>query len=249
MTGNWAGGVLGCVLVGALAVGCGDDSDDDGGGGGGASEPSASASVEDAALAGTFVTEALTGHQLVEGSTLSVAFEDATMAVSAGCNTLFGAYVDDDGLRWEAEPASTLMACDPELSEQDAWLTTLFTEGVSVEESTDTELVLTSGDVRIELTRTDTEEPASSDYAAVLNGPASAEPSEVVQLTLTNLGSSRDSYQITVLPVDAGEVAPRHVSIDPDRSAKIDVGVKTVPLIVVVESAGAGAYVDSFTIR
>ena len=245
MTGNWAVGVLGCVLIGALVVGCGDDSDD--GGGGGGTEPSASDGAEETSLAGTFVTEALTGHQLVEGSKLSVAFEEGSMAVSAGCNTLFGAYVDDDGLHWESEPAGTLKACDPELEEQDAWLTTLFTEGVSIEERTDDELVLTAGDVRIELSRTDTDEP--SDYAAVLNGPMSAKPDEVVQLTLSNLGSSRDSYQITVLPTGSGEVAPRHATIEPGRSAKVDIGVKTTPLTVVVESAGAGGYVDAFTIR
>jgi heat shock protein HslJ len=237
--------VLGCVLVGVLLVGCGDDSDDDGGGS--AEEPSATESAEETALTGTFVTEALTGHELVDGSTLSVAFEEGTMAVSAGCNTLFGAYVDDDGLHWESEPAATMKACDPELEEQDAWLSTLFTEGLSIEERTDTGLVLTAGDVRIELSRTDTEEP--SDYAAVLNGPAKAEPDEVVQMTLSNLGSSRDSYQITVLPDGSGEVAPRHLTIEPGRSAKLDIGVKTTPLTVVVESAGAGGYVDAFTIR
>jgi heat shock protein HslJ len=245
VTRDWAVGLLGCVLLGALVVGCGDDSDD---GGGSEAEPSASDTAEEtAALAGTFVTEALTGHQLVEGSTLSVAFEEGSMAVSAGCNTLFGAYVDDDGLHWESEPASTLMACDPELEEQDAWLTTLFTEGVSIEESTDNELVLTAGDVRIELKRTDTDEP--SEYTAVLNGPSTAEPDSVVQLTLSNLGSTRDSYQITLLPADGGEVQPRHATIEPGRSAKVDVGVKATPLIVVVESAGAGGYVDAFTIH
>jgi heat shock protein HslJ len=245
VTGNRAVGVLGWVLIGALVVGCGDDSDD--GGGGGGTEPSASDGAVETALAGTFVTEALTGHQLVDGSKLSVAFEEGSMAVSAGCNTLFGAYVDDDGLHWESEPASTLKACDPALEEQDAWLTTLFTEGVSIEERTDDELVLSAGDVRLELSRTDTDEP--SDYAAVLNGPMSAEPDEVVQLTLSNLGSSRDSYEITVLPTGSGEVTPRHATIEPGRSAKVDIGVKTTPLTVVVESAGAGGYVDAFTIR
>jgi len=248
MTRNWGVGALGSVLVGALLLGCGDDSDE---GGGGRTEPTST--VEAAGLAGhTFVADRVTGHELVEGSTLTVAFEDDAMAVSAGCNTMFGAYVEDDQLRWEAEPASTLIGCDQPLAEQDAWLATLFTDGLNIEESTDAELVLTADDIRIELSRTDTDDAASSsesDYAAVLNGPSSAEPPEVVQLTLTNLGSSRDSYQITVLPTDAGEVASRHLSIDPERSAKVDVGVKTTPLIVVVESAGAGAYVDSFTIR
>ena len=247
MTRDWAVGLLGCVLVGVLVVGCGDDSDD-GSGSGSEAEPSASDTAAKTALAGTFVTEALTGHQLVEGSTLSVAFEDGSMAVSAGCNTLFGAYVDDDGLHWESEPASTLMACDPELEEQDAWLSTLFTEGLDIEESTATDLVLSAGDVRMELARTDTEDPAS-DYAAVLNGPGTAEPGSVVQLTLTNLGSSRDSYQITVLPEGTGEVAPRHATLEPGRSAKVDIGVKTTPVTIVVESAGAGGYVDAFTIR
>ena len=76
------------------------------------------------------------GHEgLVEGTNLRVGFEDDGLSVSAGCNTLFGPYVEDDGVvRWENEPAGTLMACEPELSEQDAWLTTLFTDGMTVKE-------------------------------------------------------------------------------------------------------------------
>lgn len=246
MTRTWAVGVLGCALVGALLMGCGEDSDD---GGNEPTEPAASA--EEAALAGhTFVADTVTGHELVDRTTLTVAFENHSMAISAGCNTLFGAYVDDDQLRWEAEPASTFIQCDPPLAEQDAWLTTLFTDGLTIEENTGTVLELASGDIRIELSQSDTDEPtSSSDYAAVLNGPTSAQTPETVQLTLSNLGSSRDSYRITVLPPESGAVAPRHVVIEPGRSAKVDVRAKTTPVVVMVESAGAGGYVDGFTIR
>ena len=162
------------ALVGALLAACGDDDSD---GGSDTSSPAADAAQVE--LEGhTFVAdEVATGHELVEGTNLRVGFEDDGLSVSAGCNTLFGPYVGDDGVvRWENEPAATLMACEPELSEQDAWLTTLFTDGVTIEDSADADLVLTSGDVRMELSRTDRggstapSEASTLDFAARLTG-------------------------------------------------------------------------------
>ena len=140
------------ALVAALLAACGDDGDSDSG-----DDPSPSADAAQVELTGhTFVADEVTGHELVEGSNLRVGFEDDGLSVSAGCNTLFGPYVEEDGVvRWEGEPAGTLMACEPALSEQDAWLTTLFTDGMTIEDSDDADLVLTSGDVRMELSRTD----------------------------------------------------------------------------------------------
>ena len=91
------------------------------------------------------------GHDRVEGSEVLLVFELGTMAVSAGCNTMFGEFVVDDGtLRWSSGPAQTLKACSDELTAQDQWLTALLTDGVSTSYD-GRDLVLTAGDVTIEL--------------------------------------------------------------------------------------------------
>lgn len=240
------------ALVGALLAACGDDDSD---GGSDTSSPSADAAQVE--LEGhTFVADEVTGHELVDGTNLRVGFEDDGLSVSAGCNTLFGPYVEDDGVvRWENEPAGTLMACEPELSEQDAWLTTLFTDGMTIEDSEDADLVLTSGDVRMELSRTDRggssapSEASTLDFAARLNGPLTADPPAVLVFTLTNVGRRRDTYGLTITPPDAGAVAPRHLAIGSGRSEKVQVEVTSTPLLIKVESLGAGGFVDAFAVK
>ena len=56
----------------------------------------------------------------------------------------------DGVLAWSGDPASTMVACEPELSDQDAWLTELFTTGVEATADGST-LTLTAGDVVMEL--------------------------------------------------------------------------------------------------
>lgn len=146
------------LLVGVVsmaATSCGDGSDD-------RSTASATGTSSEPAGGGTEITvEALdgktyestsvTGHDLVEGSSIVVAFTDGSMAVSAGCNTMFGTPAVDDGvLRWTGTPAATLMACSDELMAQDTWLTDLFTAGLDVTGDT-TSPTLTRDDVVIEL--------------------------------------------------------------------------------------------------
>ena len=241
------------ALVGALLAACGDDGDSDGG-----DDPSPPADAAQVELAGhTFVADEVTGHELVEGSTLRVGFEDGGLSVSAGCNTLFGPYVEEDGVvRWENEPAGTLMACEPALSEQDAWLTTLITDGMTIEDSDDADLVLTSGDVQMELSRTDlgggSAAPSAAsmlDFAARLNGPLTADPPAVLVFTLTNVGRRRDTYGLTITPTDAGAVSPRHLALGSGRSEKVQVDVTSTPLLIKVESLGAGGFVDAFAVK
>jgi heat shock protein HslJ len=240
------------ALVGALLAACGDDGDSEG-----SDDPTPSVDAAQVELAGhTFVASEVTGRELVEGSHLRLGFEDDAMSVSAGCNTLFGPYLDDDGvLRWEKQPAATMMACEPELSDQDAWLTTLFTDGMTIEDSDDADLVLTSGDVRMELSRSDLggstapTQASTLDFAARLNGPLTANPPEVLMFTLTNVGRRRDTYRLTITPSDAGAVAPRHLAIGSGRSKKVQVEVTSAPLLVKVESLGAGGFVDAFAVK
>ena len=93
----------------------------------------------------TYESTAVEGHELVPGEPVRLTFEGDTMSVSAGCNTMFGAFEVTDGtLAWSGEPASSLVGCEPELADQDAWLAELFTTGVEASSDGST-LTLTSG--------------------------------------------------------------------------------------------------------
>lgn len=99
----------------------------------------------------SFVSTRVDGRDLVPGSEVLLVFELGTMAVSAGCNTIFGELEVDDGvLRWSSGPAQTLKACSEELTAQDQWLVEFFTDGASATYD-GPNLVLTAGDVTIEL--------------------------------------------------------------------------------------------------
>jgi hypothetical protein len=66
------------------------------------------------------------------------------------------------------------------------------------------------------------DDPAAPDFAATLNGPDTAEN---------------------------GTVKPRHLTIEPGASAKVDLEVEQTPLTIEVESVGAGPGLDEFTIN
>jgi heat shock protein HslJ len=85
------------------------------------------------------------------------------MSVRGGCNTMFGAYTVADGtLAWSGEPAATLIGCEPELSDQDAWLLDLFTQGLEAT-SDGTTLTLTDGATTIELSGADQSSAAAEE--------------------------------------------------------------------------------------
>ena len=131
------------LSLSGLAQGCSDDDSDTA-----TDDTASSVKIADRALVSTEVS----GHDLVEGSTIQVSTEDDSLTVIAGCNTMSAAYTYEDGkLAWSAEPATTMMACDPALMDQDQWLSELFTEGVEVSGS-GSDVVMTQGDVSITLT-------------------------------------------------------------------------------------------------
>ncbi len=107
------------ALASALLIGaCG-------GGASASSGPSASPGPSDrtSALDGrTFLATKVEGRVLVAGSQLSLRFGDGQIGASAGCNSMSGPYaIDGDHLVINAL-ATTEMACDPLLMEQDSWL-------------------------------------------------------------------------------------------------------------------------------
>jgi heat shock protein HslJ len=128
----------------ALLAACGSDDE----GGGGASPPE-TGDLE----ASTFSSNDVSGHDLVEGSTITLSFQEGTMAVKAGCNTMTGEYdVSDGTLKWTRPPAATRMACPTgDLADQDQWLTQLFTDGMDASLDGGTLTLTNADDVKIVL--------------------------------------------------------------------------------------------------
>lgn len=94
----------------------------------------------------TSVTEAGAERALVGMEPLTIAVVDGGISAQAGCNTLFGdASIEDGVLAITGVLASTMMACEPELMDQDQWLAQFLSSSPSVT-VTETELTLTSGD-------------------------------------------------------------------------------------------------------
>ncbi|HZB66031.1 MAG TPA: META domain-containing protein [Ornithinibacter sp.] len=90
---------------------------------------------EEADLAGrTFTITEVRGHDLVEGSTVTLAFEENGISAQAGCNTLNGAASWDGGTLDVQEPmASTRLACEEALRAQDQWLASFLTSSPALE--------------------------------------------------------------------------------------------------------------------
>lgn len=99
----------------------------------------------------TFVSDEIQGRELVAGSEVSLTFDGATLSANAGCNNLSGAYtLDGDTLTLTEDAASTMMACEAELMEQDEWLISFLSGGVDAALEGD-QLTLTDGEVTLEL--------------------------------------------------------------------------------------------------
>jgi heat shock protein HslJ len=129
-----------------LLVACGSDSDSGSDTGGDSVADSDSAPTQVDLEGTTFTTTSMTGSGLVEDSTITLSFEDGSMAMQAGCNTHTAPYEVVDGrLKWSSPPAGTLKACSPELEAQDAVLTELFTTGAAATLDSTT-LTLTNDD-------------------------------------------------------------------------------------------------------
>lgn len=123
------------VPIAALAIvaaACGDDSD-----------APAAPPVDDLADR-TFLSTDASTFEVVDGTTITVSFRaDGTIGVAGGCNSIGGPYTIDDGVLVADELASTMMACDDALMDQDDRLTELLTSRPAVAVDGDT---LTIGD-------------------------------------------------------------------------------------------------------
>lgn len=200
------------LLVAGMLAGCGADSgaDSDRESGGGSSTTTSSpepAALDPAALDGTsYTSTSVEGRELAPGSAIEMSFEDGSMSVWAGCNTLFGPYeVSGTTLSWTTDPAASMMMCEPVLAEQDQWLTGLLTAGVTA--TGDSAALTLEGDgVTIEL---------ASAPADDLEG--------LLGRTWTGLGTVSEGA-VSRLPVDTRR--PR-LDVGPDGLARVFTGCRS----------------------
>ncbi|WP_395656043.1 META domain-containing protein [Nocardioides sp.] len=117
--------LLALAASAVLLVGCGSD---------GESGREGSPPTTDELDNTTYTSVEVTGHKLVEESSITLTFQDGNLAVEAGCNTQTAGYgVTDGTLKWTGPAASTMKACSDELTAQDQWLAGLFTDGVKAD--------------------------------------------------------------------------------------------------------------------
>ena len=100
----------------------------------------------------SYTSTEVRGHDLVAGSTVTLAFEDGQISANAGCNTMNGSATWDGGTLVVAEPlASTMMGCEDALAAQDQWLSSFLTSSPALKVEGDT---LTLGDASSGMTLT-----------------------------------------------------------------------------------------------
>ncbi|MET0737929.1 MAG: META domain-containing protein [Acidimicrobiales bacterium] len=133
-----------------LAAACGDDSGGDDASGDDSSDGGTAATAEDVD-GQTFASTGSTGHELVADTVVSLTFTDGTVSFSAGCNSMNAGYELTDGtLGLTSEVAGTMMACPPDLQEQDDWLSGFMAAGPGATIDGDV-LTLAAGDETLEL--------------------------------------------------------------------------------------------------
>lgn len=148
----------------------------------------------------TFVSTEVTGYDLVEGSEINITFLANSMSVSAGCNSLNGAYEIGEALT--AGPfLSTMMACDQSLMDQDTWLNDFLMSlpSISLDEKTLT--------------------IAGSDTTIVLE---ELQPSELVDTTWEVTGTVANEG-VSSVPMDSAAT----LLIAPDGTVVVNAGCNT----------------------
>lgn len=194
--------VLSLLALAALALAaCGSDD-----GGPPADDPGESTRPPaDSDLDGTeYLSTAMEGHELVDGTTISLSFDDGSLSANAGCNTMFGGYSVRDGVLLVETLAQTEMGCEPALMDQDRWIAELFSSGPAIAVDGDT-LTLTADDGTV-LTMLDRE---------------IADPDRPVEGTRWIVTGLVSSQAISSVPIDpsTGEPVVASITIDDGRVA------------------------------
>jgi heat shock protein HslJ len=178
------------ALTGLTIAACGSD------------DSSTSDSVTAADLSGKeFVSSDVTGHELVDGSRITMSFLDDTVSVNAGCNTMNGGFEIADDTFTVAQLASTMMACPDPVMEQDAWLSGFLAASptIALEGST---LTLTGDDATITLDE--------------------VEPAELVGTTWVVTGTVA-TQAVSSVPMDS----TASITITDDGTVAVDTGCNT----------------------
>lgn len=137
------------ALFGVLVFGCGSDGEKADGAGIDAPSARTPSTTLDVTYVVTGATEKGAKRALAPGSEIRLAFSEGQLRITAGCNSMSGAY-RLDGSRLSVESlATTEMGCDQPLMEQDAWVAGLFAEPVRLTTGNDAAII--SGDVVLTL--------------------------------------------------------------------------------------------------
>ncbi len=164
------------ALAGLTLAACG--SDDSGGSG---DAPTA------ADLDGrTFVSTEVTGYDLVDGSEINITFLADSMSVNAGCNAMNGGFQIDGDVLTAGPFASTMMACDQPLMDQDTWLSDFLMSLPTITLEGET-LTLAGGDTTITLDELQPSELVGTTWlvtGTVANQGISSVPDSTASITI-----------------------------------------------------------------
>jgi len=78
----------------------------------------------------TFNSTEVKGHELVDGTMITLSFGPDALTASAGCNSIRGAMEVDDGSFYLSKTAGTLVGCPSDRQAQDEWLTSVLGAGL-----------------------------------------------------------------------------------------------------------------------
>jgi heat shock protein HslJ len=181
----------------------------------------------------TFLSTGAEGRALVAGSTVRLTFRDGGVQASAGCNSMAGPYRIDGGRLIADRLATTEMACDPALMEQDRWLADLL-NGATIGLDGDT-LTLTKGINRLTLLDREVADPdrplAGTRWVVdglVSGGSVASVPAGVVAALTFGDGrvdveagcnTGGGGIRVTGTTIEVGPVALTKMACEPARMA------------------------------
>lgn len=96
----------------------------------------------------TYLSTAVEGYQLVDGTQIQLTFDGANIGASGGCNQLASTWSLESDVLVVSQPAMTMMACEPAaLMDQDTWLAAVLTSRPTVALDDDTLTLTAEGTV------------------------------------------------------------------------------------------------------
>jgi heat shock protein HslJ len=137
-------GVLAMVVLAACGSGSAGSSDTSSAAGGGHTPQMSELA------GGSWTSDSVSSpdHKLVQGTTIALTFTSDSISVNAGCNNMHGGASISGTSLVVPTLASTMMACDQALSDQDHWVQEFLTSKPTIELLT-TDLRLTGGSTKI----------------------------------------------------------------------------------------------------